>query len=143
MPTRPTCRREIEGLHAFFVDWYDGVVDRGAFARMERAIGPDFVMVTPAGTVLDRQAVLGMVREGYGRTAGEGFDIEIRDVEVVHAGDETTLARYEEWQSTGEEREEGEERDEEGRLSTALFRADADAPEGVEWLSLHETAIED
>ena len=140
MPTLEACRREIEGLHDFFVDWYDGILDDGDFARMEAAIGDDFEMVAPTGTVLDRNAVLAMVREGYGKTAHEGFDIEIRHVELVRDLGDAALVRYEEWQLTGEE---GDDREEDGRVSTVLLREADGTPEGVEWLELHETGIGD
>ena len=139
MPTLARCRREIEGLHAFFVDWYDGVLDEDTFARMDAAIGDGFQLVTTTGAVLDRAAVRSMVREGYGKTAGEGFDIEIRNVALVRDLGEKVLVRYEEWQLTGEE---GDEREEDGRVSTVLLREADGTPEGLEWLDLHETAIE-
>jgi len=139
MPTLEACRREIEGLHAFFVDWYDGVLDDDEFARMEAAIGEDFEMVVPTGAVRDRDAVLAMVREGYGKTTHEGFDIEIRAVELVRDLGDAALVRYEEWQLSGEE---GDEREEDGRVSTVLLREADGTPEGLEWLDLHETSIE-
>ena len=72
--------------------------------------------------------------ESYGRTAGEPFDIEVRDVETLGLFEDHAVVRYEEWHRRGEE--------ESGRVSTALFRADADAPEGVVWVTLQETALE-
>ena len=139
MPTLEACRSEIEGLHAFFVDWYDGILDDDDFARMEAAIGEDFEMVAPTGAVLDRNGVLAMVRDGYGKTAHEGFDIEIREGELVRDQDDAERARYEERQLTGEP---GDEREEDGRVSTVLLREADGTPEGLEWLALHETAIE-
>jgi len=37
MPTHATCRREIEALHAFFLDWYTGRLREDADGRVERA----------------------------------------------------------------------------------------------------------
>jgi hypothetical protein len=140
MPTRESCKQEIERLHSFFVDWYDGILDEDEFARFADALDDDFEMVVPTGTVLDRRGVLGMVRDGYGNTAHEGFDIEIRNVELVRDLDEAALVRYEEWQLTGEE---GDERDEDGRVSAVLLRETDDAPGGLSWDYLHETALEE
>ena len=140
MPTLDACRREIEALHAFFVDWYDGILDEDAVARLRGALGEDFEMVVPTGAVLDRHAVLAMVREGYGKTAHEGFDIEIRNVALVRDLGDAALVRYEEWHLTGEA---GDEREEDGRVSTVLLREADGTPEGLAWEALHETAIEE
>jgi len=134
MPTREQCRREIETLHAFFVDWYAGTVDREAFDRMERVIAPGFEMVTPEGQRLDRATILDRVRDSYGRNEPGEFDIEIRNVESVAAFEDRTLVRYEEWQQ--------EPGGENGRISTVLFGQESDAPEGVQWLDIQETHIE-
>ena len=139
-PTDPTepletaCKREIEQLHDFFVGWYEGRLDEGEFERMERAMGEGFEMVTPGGERLGREEVLEMVRAGRDQHGDGNFDIEIRNVESVESGPGIRLVRYEEWQRTGEE--------ETGRISTACFRADEDAPGGVVWTDLHETWLE-
>ncbi|MFW5938097.1 MAG: DUF4440 domain-containing protein [Halanaeroarchaeum sp.] len=134
MPTLETCRREIEALHAFFVDWYAGTIDRERFGRLEGALAPEFEMVSPTGDRSDRAAVLEWIHESHGREDPGRFDIEIRNVELVRALDDHALVRYEEWQ-----REDG---DENGRISTVLLRESDSAPEGVEWIDLQETALE-
>ncbi|MFT4932892.1 MAG: hypothetical protein ACI91T_002793, partial [Natronomonas sp.] len=88
----------------------------------------------PTGDRSDRAAVLDWIRESYGREAPGAFDIEIRNVELVRDLGEYALVRYEEWQ-----RENG---DENGRISTVLLREADSAPGGVEWIDLHETALE-
>jgi hypothetical protein len=123
------CRREIEELHAFFVEWYTG--RRDDFERMERAIGPGFEMVTPDGDCLDREAVLAMVRDGNDQYDPGEFDIEIRNVAAVDTGPDHALVRYEEWQSGPESAD--------GRLSSVLFRPREGAPREIAWASLHET----
>ena len=134
MPTFETCRREIEGLHSFFVRWYAGTADREEFTRLERALAPEFEMVSPTGDRSDRAGVLDWIRESYGREEPGTFDIEIRNVELVRSLDDHALVRYEEWQ-----REHG---DENGRISTVLLHEAESAPEGLEWIDLHETALE-
>ena len=134
IPSEAACKREIEQLHDFFVEWYAGELDEGEFARMERAMGEGFEMVTPEGDRLDREEVLEMVRAGRGQHGDGHFDIEIRNVETVESGPGIRLVRYEEWQGTGE--------GETGRISTACFRAAEDAPEGIVWTDLQETWLE-
>lgn len=122
-------RTEIEDLHEFFVEWYDGALAESAFERLEAALAPGFTMVTPAGEYEDRAAVLEWIRQAHGREADRQFDIEIRNVDVVANGPEHTVVRYEEHQTV-----EGET---DGRISTVTFRED-----DLAWLALHETAIE-
>jgi hypothetical protein len=45
------------------------------------------------------------------------------------------LVTYEEWQQSGDQTT--------ARLSTALFRDKPDAPNGLEWLHVHETWLPD
>ncbi len=95
------CEREIETLHDLFVRWYRGEADRDEFERLERALGDSFEMVSPDGSVSGREAVLDGIRSAYGTRTG--FDIEIRNVELVERIDEHALVRYEEWQYTTDE----------------------------------------
>lgn len=136
-PPLAACRREIEGLHAFFVAWYTGQCDD--FSRMERAIGDGFELVTPDGEHLDRAETLAMVREGKERQPPGTFEIDIRNVDVVEqlSHPDVAVVRYEEWQTD----ETAQERQQTGRISTATFRVDSEAPEGVAWTSVHETWI--
>lgn len=137
-PPLAACTREIEGLHDFFVAWYTG--QREDFARMERAIDDGFEMVTPDGDRLDRAETLAMVRDGHDRQPPGTFDIDIRAVELVErlSHPDVAIVRYEEWQTD----ETAQKRQETGRVSTATFRVDDAAPEGVAWTSVHETWLQ-
>lgn len=137
-PEPEACEREIRSLHDFFVGWYTGVPEQDAFDRFEGALAPSFEMVTPDGEVLARDDIVGYVRAE--RDTHDEFDIEIRNVETIDAHKGRSLLRYEEWQKTATESKNGTET--EGRLSTALFVSSDTAPEGVEWLYLHETPLE-
>jgi len=134
VPALPTCRAEIARLHEQFVAWFTATVDPSDFAGIERALAPDFEMVTPDGRRVAREAVLESIREAHGRDAPGEFDIEIRNVELRHATDEHATVRYEEWQETAEGTT--------GRVSTVLFEPDPDAPGGLVWLDVHETWLD-
>ncbi|MEF8882362.1 MAG: hypothetical protein V5A34_07575 [Halapricum sp.] len=134
MPSRDTCRREIESLHEFFVDWYTGQVERDAFDRLERALASEFEMVTPEGVRRGYDDVVVGIREDYATHDPGDFNIGIRNVETRLNLDEHTLVRYEEWQETPDGTT--------GRVSTVLFAADPDAPGGVVWHDLQETWLE-
>lgn len=58
--------------------------------------------------------------------------IWIEDIKGQTLTDDFCLMRYREWQ-TDEDKTSGK-----GRLSSALFRRSAEAPNGVQWLHLHE-----
>ncbi|MFC7069907.1 DUF4440 domain-containing protein [Halobaculum lipolyticum] len=134
MPTTDACRAEIQRLHDCFVAWFTGASDGDDVAAVADALHPDFELVTPDGTRSDRASVLGSIRAAHGREEPGSFDIDIRNVEVVHRVDDHATVRYEEWQETPDGTT--------GRVSTALLREAADAPGGLVWLDLHETWIE-
>ncbi|WP_254838145.1 DUF4440 domain-containing protein [Natronomonas marina] len=134
MLTPTACRAEITGLHEFFVEWFAGAAPRSDLSRLERALAPEFEMVTTAGERVDHEALVDGIAESHGRTAGEDFDIDVREIETVALLDDHAVVRYEERQSTAA--------GETGRVSTALFRADEAAPEGVVWVTLQETGLE-
>lgn len=120
------CESEIIGLHAFFERWLAGETDD--LSRCEAVLADGFAMVGPGGNLIDRETLLENLRAAHGeRVVG----IRIENYAERTIGDELRVATYEEWQD-----EQGTER---GRLSTALFRARADTPFGVEWLHVHET----
>lgn len=134
MPSHSACRVEIESLHDFFVDWFTGQADGEAIQRLEGALAADFEMVTPAGVRREYAAVVDGIEAAHASYDPDAFGIEIRDVEMRYAGEETALVRYEEWQDTPD--------GETGRVSTVLFEDAPDAPGGVVWLDLQETWLE-
>jgi len=145
MPTADACKREIEGLHEFFVRWYRGEWDRSRFERVEAALAPSFERITPGGSIHGRETVLDGIESAYGSYEGETCEITIRNVTPVEIREDRALVRYEEWQRMGEDRT--------GRLSTVLFgaidAADAGTSEvytttatGLEWRHLQETWLD-
>lgn len=131
------CRREIEELHAFFEGWFEGTLpdDETTFARVADALAEDFELISPDGLRRDRNAILASIRDGYGSHAGEGrqFRIEIHDVRPRLVVADAALLTYEEWQTS--------DGSENRRLSSAWFRGTDEAPFGVRWVHLHETAL--
>lgn len=128
-------RREIEALHDFFADWYCGIRGEDAFTRVEAVLGPEFEMISPEGDRVERDRVIQGIRNARGQYDLGAFEIEIRNVEVLAEPPEHALVRYEEWQTTPE--------GDTGRLSTVLFREAPNTPEGIEWVDLQETWLEE
>lgn len=131
MPATAACRREVESLHEFFVDWYAGTISQDSIERLEDALDPHFTLVAPDGRSHTRESVLKGIDGAYARDEPGTFAIDIRNLECRWDGTDHALVRYEEWH----EREEGVT----GRVSTALLRSAASAPTGLAWVDLHET----
>jgi hypothetical protein len=138
-PNAPTafsraCRDEIEALHAFFEAWLRGTcpaTDK-AFDRARRALAPTFRLIHPSGDWRTRDDILTGLRGAYGQRPG--LTIDVRDVRVQDTGDQLGVATYEEWQHDRSSTD--------GRLSTVVFRREADAPNGLRWVHVQETGLE-
>lgn len=131
------CRREVEELHGFFVEWFNGAVPETdeTFARAASAIADDFELVSPRGSRDDRDSILKEIRGAHGGRAGQGFSMVIEDFRVKLAEPPLCIVTYVERHHSDEQST--------ARLSTAVFRERSDAPEGVEWIHLHETWLPD
>lgn len=126
------CATEVVELHRFIERWLTGVLPKTdeAFARFAAVMGEGFVIVSPAGVTTPRDELLGELRAGHGSRADD-FDIRIDNLAIRRDLDPLCVVTYEEWQRSADERT--------ARIATALFGPRADAPNGVEWLHLHET----
>lgn len=75
--------------------WYRAWFEKDA-ATVERLMAADYVYIGPAGLVLDRQAILGIIRSpGYRLDHGTRTEVIIRRL-----GDEAALERHR-WQGAG------------------------------------------
>ena len=117
---------EIKALHVHFVELFTGRT--ADLTRCSAAFSPDFAMVTPAGTRLDRAAILAGLAAAR---APADFRITITNVRRLWEGPNSALLQYVEQQY----RDGRTTR----RLSAVLFEAAPDAPCGVIWRYLHET----
>ena len=132
---REVCKKEITELHRFFVDWMTGALPRSAdaFARVADALADDMTMINPEGEVMACPPLLTALDGAHAvfKEPGQTFRIWIENYDCRFVSGDLCLATYEEWQDRS-----GEVK---GRLSTVLFRRRAGAPNGVEWLHVHET----
>jgi hypothetical protein len=123
--------REVVAMHEFFVAWYRGEDGpRADFDVCAAAFAPDFRMVTPAGVIHDRLAVLEGLRRNRGSRAGD-FRIEISGVEALWQRADAVLLGYVERQYRDGRTTQ--------RRSTAMLTPEASAPRGVVWRHLQET----
>lgn len=123
-------RQDIEALHEFFVGWYNGTLPEAAYENEFAArLDPNFTIIMPSGVELDHDSLSAAMRQSFGKNPG--FRIGIRNVRLVHAGETTAVATYEEWQHHEEEGPESVS----ARVSTVAFeRGDT-----LKWLHVHET----
>lgn len=133
---------EIRDLHVFFECWFRGELPptREAFARVERALGPGFWMITPQGELVERASLIESLWMAHASAQGR-FEIEVRNVrEPVRVAEfpgavessgtgRTFVVVYEEWQWRGTRRT--------SRLSSA--RLDEARDGSWVWQSVHET----
>lgn len=125
------CAAEVTELHRFFVEWMTAAVPRRAevFSRAGNVFAPEFLIVSPRGSATARGQLIIELEGAHG--ARPGFEIWIENYQCRRVLGDLCLVTYEEWQRLNGETT--------GRLSSALFRRQDAAPNGVEWLHVHET----
>lgn len=124
------CSTEVDEFHRFVERWFAGTIDDPR--RLEASLAPDFHIVTPQGTIRTRDGLVEDVVGTHAAYADVEFEITIGAFEPRDVTDDRCLATYEERRSIDDRHE--------TRVATALFRR-ADAPNGVEWVHVHETGV--
>lgn len=138
MTLEQRCHTEVIELHRFFQDWMNAVLEpTEAKFRLTDVLADDFGMVTPEGTRVNRQEIERQVRASHGvyRDSERPLTIRIENLEGRALTKGAFLVGYDEWQETPD--------GDYGRRSTAVFRERPDAPNGVEWVHVHETWLPD
>lgn len=125
-------REEIEALHRFFVEWFSGVApatDSVFETGFMRRFDEKFLLIPPAGAILDLSALATGIRSNHG--TNPNFRIAIRGVTIRRAWDRYVLATYEEWQRNAL----ASTPPDNGRIASVLFNSGA----SLRWLHVHET----
>lgn len=135
---RGRCEDEIVELHRFFQAWLRGEIDPDGdgFSRLGDALAVDFHRVSADGAIAGRSEVLAEVREGHGSKPPD-FAIRAEGFRFRAGSRRLAVVTYEEWHEPGGPHAAPGA----GRISTAVFQDRADAPNGVEWVHLHETFL--
>lgn len=127
-------RREVVDLHAFFVDWFNGTVDRDHLEpRFLSHMSEDVVFISPEGRTMGREQLRAAFDQGHG--ANPGFRIEVRDVEIRRHIGSMVLITYTEWQIGSKTPPHANN----ARLTSALIETGSPPS----WLHIHETWLPD
>ena len=132
---------EVIELHRFFEDWFGGYCDdseevfsEGILSRMHG----DFNIILPGGMMIYGADFWPEFRKLYG--SNPDFHISIRAIQQQPlVSDSVYLVNYQEWQRNARQ----SKPENNGRLSSAVFLADKDAPNGIKWFHVHETWLPD
>jgi hypothetical protein len=127
---RKQVQQEIERIHRFFEDWFNGDVEDSdqAFAAADSSLAPGFTLVSPGGQSFPRAVLLSQIRSAHGSRRG-GLRIWIDDLNLHYQERGIIICGYREWQRVGDDPARG-------RRSTAVFEDDGDK---LVWLHVHET----
>lgn len=132
---------EVIDLHRFFEDWFGGYCENSEEVFAERLLSrmhKDFNIILPGGMMIFGAHFWPEFRKLYG--SNPDFHISIRAVEQKPlAGGPVYLVTYQEWQRNALQSKPQDN----GRLSSAVFVDDADAPNGIKWFHVHETWLPD
>ena len=125
-------REEVERVHVFFVDWFNGTA---AAEDLDRFLVPRFdqgmMLVSPDGSMASGSDVIAMFRTARG--ANTEFGIAITNVEIQHDLGSHLLVTYTEWQQGATDAAHQEN----ARVSTLLMTK----REPYKWLHVHESLL--
>ena len=126
-------KNEITELHQFFQDWYNHQLSptEKNFARCADVLDPNFSIIFPSGEMVQYQILLGTLRNAHGSYTN--MRIWIKNIQELHQIGDLIIATYEEWQEV-----EGKVT---ARLSSVLFQKSDSTSNGLLWLHVHETWI--
>lgn len=132
------CRAEVVELHQFLEAWSNAELPATdeAFARFGDVLASSFLIIDPDGSMVGRQPIVDAIRGAHGRWLEQPGRIRIENYRLHHAAGGLALATYEEWHDFP-----GAPEKTVGRLSSVLFGSTDAAPNGLEWLHLHEAWI--
>ncbi len=127
------CHAEVVGLHDFFVTWFKGIVGKSekSFQRLSSVLAPEFEIIKPDGSRLDRKGLLDDLWAFHGGHRDIAFNIEIKNYQIRPIQEGLFIITYEEWTQLEDNLD--------ARLSTAIFSNKEGTQNGVEWLHVHET----
>jgi hypothetical protein len=139
-PAHEKFNYDIVELHEFFVSWFRGEVEKSDEYFQQRftaRFADNFEYILPGGELLQLNALTDMLQGAY--ASSPEFKMNIRDVHSKNAADtDLAMVNYLELQ-TGALNSSANN----ARISSALMKLDDATPNGVLWLNLHETWLDE
>ncbi len=117
-------KNEIEDLHTFFMNWFNGKLSDEQFIRVEQALDKNFELITPRGEHFRRDEIVDLIRKAK---AGDPLRKIWTEFISCKKFGEIVVALYYEFQDLGDKQTK--------RLSTAIFSIKPN----LKWLHVHET----
>jgi len=131
------CEKEVIGLHTFFAQWFRSDVENNddVFLRVENALDKQFILIAPTGELQSREKILQQIKAGYGSRKDDKkeYRLWVQNIQCRLTEGNLCLVTYEEWAEVNGITT--------ARLSSALFRNNEKAVNGVEWVHVHEVYI--
>ena len=130
--------REIRKLHAFFEAWYRGTIEDtdSAYSRLENVLAPEFILITSDGYTMPREQLLPLLRAEHARRPEIEMQVDQIQVRLVSgeiADGGIAVITYQEHGTTANGIK--------STLITAVLRANAQTPNGLEWVHIHEVLL--
>ena len=122
-------REEIEEMHRFFVDWFNGKAAQPVFDEFTSRFDDTVKYIGAEGSLLDRTALIGFL--GGAQGIASNFRIAIRDVKIQSLSDSHIVVTYTEWQRHAT----FSDRPENGRITTLILSKS----KPFRWMHIHET----
>ena len=133
--------KEVIDLHQFFEDWFGGYCENSEevfSARLLQRMHEDFSIVLPGGLLLNGADFWPEFMKLY--SSNPDFHISIRDLRQKPLLSASVMTvTYQEWQRNAKQ----SKPENNGRLSSAVFVTNEQAPNGIKWFHVHETWLPD
>ncbi|MFV1970768.1 MAG: DUF4440 domain-containing protein [Acidimicrobiia bacterium] len=128
--TRNAIAHEIERLHQFFEDWFNGVRSR-SIEEFSDALDETFFIVSPMGDISDKARIVEAVD---GRRGASPVEIHIGNVRIRRLEGELLISTYEERQIR--------ETESTVMAATVGLVPDSSRPGGFRWIFVHESWLQ-
>ena len=123
-------KNEVEELHLFFQDWFNGDVSKDKIERFTSVVSSDFQIIAPNATFSYVKDLKKMIELGYDTSSGRRIwteNIATREVGSLIIATYNELQEYDGIFTK--------------RISSALFSYDPNTPNECKWHHVHETWI--
>ena len=130
------CRKEIQELHLFFQDWFNGACPKNekTFARVEKVLSPDFHLITPNGENITKATLIDFLWQNHNTRETEHLTIDVEKIKTIRKAKDLCIMTYHEIQASQNTKTR--------RQSIVVFEASKETPNGVQWAYVQETWIE-